>query len=92
MRVRGCSCCHVHVGRGDVWARVGAVVSGDGLEEVKGHGWVVDDEAGPRARQKVEKISGLRLRSSPSRRVFINDKLPYPTRQEITAHYVKICK
>ena len=68
------------------------VVSGSGLEEVKGHDWVVDDEAGPRARQKVEKIIGLRLRSSPSRRVFINDKLPYPTGQEIAAHHVKLCK
>ena len=90
MRLRGCSCCHV--GQGDVWARVGAVVSGAGLEEVKSYGWVVDDEAGPRARQKVEKISGLRLRSSPSRRVFINDKLPYPTGQETAAHHVKLCK
>ena len=68
------------------------VVSGSGLEEVKGHDWVVDDEAGPRARQKVEKSIDLWLRSSPSRRVFINVKLPYPTSQEIVAHHVKICK
>ena len=56
------------------------VVSGSGLEEVKGHDWV------------VEKSIDLWLRSSPSRRVFINVKLPYPTSQEIVAHHVKICK
>ena len=53
---KGCSCCQVPVGGGDVWAWVGAVVrltsrtgvvSGVGLEEVTGQGWVVYDEAGP---------------------------------------------